>query len=405
MSAHTQNVSVSYPFTLSQTDQIPFFFCAIPYHLIDDDIFPQLKGNHIKLLLVIDRYRNLRSKQKKFDQQLLSGWTIPVSQQVLADRCGVKRPTINNLVEELIGLGLLEKQLDDKSGRYRYRLTAYKVTSEEVKKMRYQHEMDTSETMDASLVKHLQQEVEALKQRIEADIEPQENDELEEPTVCQEIEHGGVKSSDTLKDKLKDNIITSSSTLTDKPEIQEQLEFDQGAPDPLVTQHNASYDDDVRELTEYWYLHKKARCYGSHHQYRLHNFKGCVAALVADYNLNRQQAVEVLKVCIQLHVDTPDTPNWYIKHHQGLEYLNMAIAQVTDNPAMADGSSIHQDAKQQLHQYLRTYIQPLMRAGKPLDLKDILDHVTIRRPKLVQQLGNQRAHYMLANLIEVNQLL
>ena len=153
MSAHTQNVSVSSPFTLSQTDQIPFFFCAIPYHLIDDEVFPQLKGNHIKLLLVIDRYRNLRSKQKRFDQQLLSGWTIPVSQQVLADRCGVKRPTINNLVEELIGLGLLEKQLDDKSGRYRYRLTAYKVTSEEVKKMRYQHEMDTEETLDTQEVK------------------------------------------------------------------------------------------------------------------------------------------------------------------------------------------------------------------------------------------------------------
>ena len=139
MSAYTQNVSASSPFTLSQTDQIPFFFCAIPYHLIDNDVFPQLKGNHIKLLLVIDRYRNLKLKQKRFDHQLLSGWTIPVSQQVLADRCGVKRPTVNNLVEELIELGLLEKQLDDKSGRYRYRLTAYKVTSEEVKKMRYQH--------------------------------------------------------------------------------------------------------------------------------------------------------------------------------------------------------------------------------------------------------------------------
>ena len=148
MSVHTQDVSAS-PFTLSQTDQIPFFFCAIPYHLIDDDVFPQLKGNHIKLLLVIDRYRNLKLKQKKFDHLLLSGWTIPVSQQVLADRCGVKRPTINNLVEELIGFGLLEKQLDDKSGRYRYRLTAYKVTSEEVKKMRYQHEMATEETMGA----------------------------------------------------------------------------------------------------------------------------------------------------------------------------------------------------------------------------------------------------------------
>ena len=40
----------------------------------------------------------------------------------------------------------------------------------------------------------------------------------------------------------------------------------------------------------------------------------------------------------------------------------MAISQVTDNPAVVEGSSIHQDAKQQL-QYLRTYIQPLMRAG------------------------------------------
>jgi len=399
---HTQDVNAS-PFTLSQTDQIPFFFCAIPYHLIDDDVFPQLKGNHIKLLLVIDRYRNLKLKQRKFDQQLISGWTIPVSQQVLADRCGVKRPTINNLVEELIGFGLLEKQLDDKSGRYRYRLTAYKVTSEQVRKMRYQHEMDTSETLDSSEIKHLQEEVEALKERIEADIQPQENEELVEVTpVCQGIEQGGVKSSDILIDKLKDNIITSSSTLKDIPQIQQQLQFGQGASDFPVTPQNASYDDDVRELTEYWYLHKKARCYGSHHQYRLQNFKECVAALVTDYNLNRKQAIEVLKACIQLHSNTPDTPNWYLKHHQGLEYLNMAMAQVTDNPAIADGSSIHQEAKQQLHSYLRTNIQPLIRAGKPLDLKDILHHVTIRKPKLVQQLGTQQVQHMLQLVLDSN---
>ena len=396
MSAHTQNVSVSSPFTLSQTDQIPFFFCAIPYHLIDSEVFPKLKGNHVKLLLVIDRYRNLKLKQKKFDHLLLSGWTIPVSQQVLADRCGVKRPTINNLVEELIGFGLLEKQLDDKSGRYRYRLTAYKVTSEDVKKMRYQHEMDTEETMDSSEIKHLQQEVEALKERIEADIEPQENEELIEvnPT-CQEIEQGGVKSSDNIKRYKKDINITSSSSLADNPQIQQQLEFNQGASASPVTPQNTSYDDDVRELTEYWYLHKKARCYGAHHQYRLQNFKGCVAALVSDYNLNRKQAIDVLKACIQLHVDTPDTPNWYLKHHQGLEYLNMAMAQVTDNPAIADGSSIHQEAKQQLHSYLRTNIQPLMQTGKPLDLNDILHRVTIRKPKLVQQLGKQQVQHII----------
>ena len=78
----------------------------------------------------------------------------------------------------------------------------------------------------------------------------------------------------------------------------------------------------------------------------------------------------------------------------------MAMAQVTDNPAMADGSSIHQDAKQQLHSYLRTHIQPLMQTGKPLDLKDILHHVNIRKPKLVQQIGTQQVQNILQQVID-----
>ena len=42
--------------------------------------------------------------------------------------------------------------------------------------------------------------------------------------MCQGIEHRGVKSSDTLKDKLKDINMTSYSSLADKPQIQ-QLEL------------------------------------------------------------------------------------------------------------------------------------------------------------------------------------
>ena len=75
------------------------------------------------------------------------------------------------------------------------------------------------------------------------------------------------------------------------------------------------------------------------------------------------------------------------------------MAQVTDNPAMAGGSSIHQDAKQQLHQYLHTYIKPLLRAGKPLDLEDILHHVNIRKPKLVQQLGAKRVQHTVQGIL------
>ena len=80
----------------------------------------------------------------------------------------------------------------------------------------------------------------------------------------------------------------------------------------------------------------------------------------------------------------------------------MAMAQVTDNPAIAgsDGSSIHNDAKQQLHSYLRTNIQPLLQTGKPLDLKDILHRVTIRKPKLVQHLGTQQVQHMAQLLLD-----
>ena len=78
----------------------------------------------------------------------------------------------------------------------------------------------------------------------------------------------------------------------------------------------------------------------------------------------------------------------------------MAISQVTDNPAVVEGSSIHQDAKQQLHQYLRTNIQPLMQTGKPLDLKDIFDHVTIRKSKLVRLLGAKQVQHMAPMLLD-----
>ena len=70
---------------------------------------------------------------------------------------------------------------------------------------------------------------------------------------------------------------------------------------------------------------------------------------------------------------------------------------------MADGSSIHQQAKQQRHQYLHTYIQPLIRAGKPMELQDILHHVTLRRPKIIQQIGHRVLTDILRNIIDFGQ--
>jgi hypothetical protein len=61
------------------------------------------------------------------------------------------------------------------------------------------------------------------------------------------------------------------------------------------------------------------------------------AALISNYSLNRQHTIQIqmLKVCIKLHSDN-DTQNFYLKHYQGLEYLNMAIAQVTDIPLLLE---------------------------------------------------------------------
>ena len=370
-----QDVAPSSPVSLSSDNQIPFLFSAIPYQLIDSEAFGDLKGSHIKLILAIDRFRNLKLKQRKSDQVLLSGWTISISQQVLADKCKLQRPTVNKLVEELIDLGLLEKELVGRSKKYRYRLTFYDVTSKQV------WEMQSNGIQDEE-IHRMKQEIEELKQQID-DVVEVEQDPSDD--TCRENEQTCVENSDRhIKDNLKDINITSSSTSNLKSENQQQLEFDQGTSGSSVTSQNDSYDDDIRELTEYWYLHKKARCYGSHHQYRLHNFKGCVQDLIDHYQFDRQKSIEILKTCIELHSDTPDTPNWYIKHHKGLEYLNMAISRIVKNTSVP---VIDNESSRRIQEYLRTYIQPLHKAGKVFTEKSILDRIEARLGRDLELMG------------------
>jgi len=367
-----QDAIASSPVSLSPAHQIPFLFSAIPYQLIDDEVFGDLKGSHVKLILAIDRFRNLKLKQRKSDQVLLSGWTIAISQQVLADKCKLQRPTVNKLVEELIELGLLEKELLGRSKKYRYRLTFYDVTSQQVREMK----SNRVEGIQDEEIQQLKQEIDELKQQIDNVVEDGSN--------CRENEQTCVGNSDIhIKDNLKDINITSSSHSL-KSENQQQLEFDQGASGSSVTSENASYGDDIRELTEYWYLSKKARCYGHHHQYRLQNFKGCVQDLIDHYQFDRQKSIEILKTCIELHVDTPDTPNWYIKHHKGLEYLNMAISRITVNTSTP--VSDHESSRR-IQDYLRTYILPLHKAGKVFTEKSILDRLKSRLGRDLEMMG------------------
>jgi len=43
-----------------------------------------------------------------------------------------------------------------------------------------------------------------------------------------------------------------------------------------------------------------------------------------------------------------------------------------------------------------------MQTGKPLDLKDILHRVNIRKPRLVQQLGTQQVQHMAQHILYMN---
>ena len=365
-----QDAIASSPVSLSPDNQIPFLFSAIPYQLIDSEAFGDLKGSHIKLILAIDRFRNLKLKQRKSDQVLLSGWTISISQQVLADKCKLQRPTVNKLIEELIDLGVLEKELVGRSKKYRYRLTFYDVTSKQVFEMK-------SNGIQSEEIHQMKQEIDELKQQID--------DVVEAGSNCSENEPSCVGNSDRhIKDNLKENINITSSSYSSKSENQQQLEFNQGVSGSSVISPNVSYDDDIRELTEYWYLNKKTRCYGHHHQYRLHNFKGCVQDLIDHYQFDRQKSIAILKTCIELHSDTPDTPNWYIKHHKGLEYLNMAISRVVKNTSAPVSDN---ESSRRIQEYLRTYILPLHKSGKVFTEKSILDRLESRLGRDLEMMG------------------
>ena len=52
---------------------------------------------------------------------------------------------------------------------------------------------------------------------------------------------------------------------------------------------------------------------------------------------------------------------------------------------------------------ISTYIQPLMRVGKQMDLKGILHQVNSRRPKLVQQIGTQQVLHMFQQVLDFSQ--
>ena len=241
------------------------------------------------------------------------------------------------------------------------------MTSQQVREMK-------SNGIQDEEIQRMKQEIEELKQQID--------DVVEVGDTCRENEQTCVENSDRhIKDNLKENINITSSSYNSKSENQQLLEFDQGTS---VTSQHDYYDDDIRELTEYWYLNKKTRCYGHHHQYRLHNFKGCVQDLIDHYQFDRQKSIEILKICMELHSDTPDTPNWYIKHHKGLEYLNMAISRVVKNTSVPTSDN---ESSRRIHEYLRTYILPLHKAGKVFTEKSILDRLKSRLGRDLEMMG------------------
>ena len=111
--------------------RIPFSFSAMPHRLSDDDTIASLDGGATKVLIVISRHVNLTSQTTVGERTLLTGWSIPISQEKIGKKAGLKRPTVNRKIKILVEKGIIEVR-KPRYGCCQYRLVDYDVGPEDL---------------------------------------------------------------------------------------------------------------------------------------------------------------------------------------------------------------------------------------------------------------------------------
>lgn len=114
--------------------KIPFLFAAIPHQLFDKGLKPSTIGVYSGLA----RYVNWKAQVSVEGRKIITGWTLPISQQRLAEVLNSSRQTMNHHIKLLVDAGVVELKKSYR-GCYQYRLVAYKDGIAEIEHERAIH--------------------------------------------------------------------------------------------------------------------------------------------------------------------------------------------------------------------------------------------------------------------------
>ena len=118
---------------LTEGDQLPFRFCALPHTVIRDPYFNK-DPLAFHVLAQVACFIALDQHQVVNGQKLKSGWSIGINQKSLATMLDIGRETLNRKLKALESEGYIESKSVGRNNSYR--LTAYVVGEEQVRQMR-----------------------------------------------------------------------------------------------------------------------------------------------------------------------------------------------------------------------------------------------------------------------------
>lgn len=237
---------------LTEGDQLPFRFCALPHTVIRDPYFNK-DPLAFRVLAQVACFIALDQHQVVDGQKLKAGWSIGLNQKSLATMLEIGRETLNRKLKALESEGYIESKSVGRNNSYR--LTAYAVGGEEVRQMRqnapqqrqtWQGEVDSRvEGESAAQTKIEASTVETVKR---ADAETNAQADLF-PVTAGSQEHPDAYLDDPKKNGNCDPpdtqpVIPGSHHLIDNP-LKDTTSSRDGSCDAEITPSSSSPDLDL----------------------------------------------------------------------------------------------------------------------------------------------------------------
>ena len=98
------NVQPEPPDSLDDHSKIPFNFAAIPHTLF----IKGLDATAIGVYCGIARYINWKAQIVVGNRKIITGWSVPLGQQKLADQLNISRRTVIRKIQKLTRVGVIE---------------------------------------------------------------------------------------------------------------------------------------------------------------------------------------------------------------------------------------------------------------------------------------------------------